>query len=115
LLKVLQGMLAFALELGALAALGYWGWHTGSGVVLEWVLGLSAPAAMIVIWALFLAADGTKARIGLPYGLVIALKLAVFGAAAVALSTVGASALALVLAGLAVFSVGADAVRPLQR
>ena len=42
--------LRFLLELGALAAVGYWGWETGDGL-LGWVLAIGAIAAVIAVWA----------------------------------------------------------------
>ncbi len=36
--------LAFFLELGVLAALGYWGFQTGQGTIAKIGLGISAPA-----------------------------------------------------------------------
>lgn len=114
-LKVLQGVLAFLLEIVALVALAYWGFTVGSSVAWKLALGLGAPALLVGVWATFLAADGTNARVSLPYWLVIALKVGVFAAASVALHAAGAGTPALVFAMLAVVSVVADAVRPLQR
>ena len=55
-LTALKGInlgLAFLLELGVLAALGYWGFTDGPNTFLKFVLGLGAPALAIVIWAIF--------------------------------------------------------------
>ena len=41
--KVANLGLRFALELCTLAALGYWGFRTGSGPLMKLVLGLGAP------------------------------------------------------------------------
>lgn len=114
-MKVIQGGLAFLLELTMLGALGYWGFTVGTSVLSRWALGLGAPVVAIAVWALFLAADGTNARVALPYWLVIALKAVVFAVASAALYEAAAPAAALVVAGLSAVSVAADAVRPLQR
>jgi len=45
--------LRFLLELAALAALGIWGFHTGNGVALKWLLGIGAPLAFTVVWGTF--------------------------------------------------------------
>src|SRR5438034_919984 len=45
--------LAFFLELGVLAALGYWGFQTGQGTIARIALGIGAPAVAVVVWALF--------------------------------------------------------------
>jgi len=41
----------FGLELCALAALGWWGFSVGDGVV-SYVLGLGAPVAAAVAWGI---------------------------------------------------------------
>jgi hypothetical protein len=50
--------LAFLLELGGLAALGYWGYQTGTGP-LRWVLAIGAPLLLAVIWGVFLSPQAT--------------------------------------------------------
>jgi len=112
-MKVLQGALAFFLELAALAALGYWGFRTGTGV-WRWLLGLGAPAVMIVLWSLFLAAGGTNARFATPRTAQFALKIVIYGAAFTALYAAGPRALAVVLGALAVVSLVVDAITPLH-
>ena len=47
--------LAFALELCALAALGYWGFSVGGGPGAKAVLGIGAPLCAAVLWGLFAA------------------------------------------------------------
>jgi hypothetical protein len=47
--------LRFFLELGAVLALGFWGAQTASTMPLQAVLAIGAPAALIVVWALFVA------------------------------------------------------------
>jgi hypothetical protein len=53
--------LRFLLELGALAAVGYWGWETGDGA-MRWVLAAAAVGAIVVVWWLYVA---PKARFDL--------------------------------------------------
>jgi membrane protein YdbS with pleckstrin-like domain len=48
-LKSLNLALRFALEVGALAAVGYWGWKTADGG-MRWVLAAGAVIAVIVVW-----------------------------------------------------------------
>jgi hypothetical protein len=50
--------LRFALELSALAATAYWGYHAADGAV-RWVLAIAAPLAVIVVWALFVSPKRT--------------------------------------------------------
>ncbi|MFI6845820.1 YrdB family protein [Kitasatospora sp. NBC_00085] len=102
-LTVVNGGLAFALELGLLAALCYWGFRTGSGPLTRALLGLGAPALAAVTWGLFLAAGGPTVR--LPLAAEIALKLAVFAVGALALGAAGRPALGLAFGALALISV----------
>lgn len=69
--------LAFLLELAAIAALGYWGFHVAGSTAVRIVLGLGAPALAIVAWALFAAPTATFAAPAL-YWLTVTL---VFGGA----------------------------------
>lgn len=54
-MKAANLVLRFLLELGALAALGYWGLHTGSNELLHWLLGIGVPLLAAVVWGLFIA------------------------------------------------------------
>ena len=69
--------LRFLLELGSLAAVGYWGWETGG-----WVLALGAVAAVIGVWALFVS---PKHTIETSKQVAFAIELAVWVAAGAAL------------------------------
>lgn len=47
--------LSFLLELCMLAALGYWGFQTGSHLATKIVLAIGAPLVVAVIWGIFVA------------------------------------------------------------
>ncbi|HEX7022083.1 MAG TPA: YrdB family protein, partial [Trueperaceae bacterium] len=47
--------LAFLFELGALAALAYWGFETGQGWAARIIFGLGAPVLAAVFWGTFLS------------------------------------------------------------
>jgi hypothetical protein len=47
--------LRFLLELGGLAALAYWGGHASPDLPIALLLGIAAPAVLILVWALFVA------------------------------------------------------------
>lgn len=79
-------ILAFLLELVALAALCYWGAVTGHGPAARIALGAGAPVAAAVLWGLFAA---PRARYHLPLAGVLAVKALVFGAATAALIATG--------------------------
>ncbi|MDQ1911097.1 DUF2568 domain-containing protein [Paenibacillus sp. GD4] len=82
----------FLLELCALAALGYWGFHTGQGFLLRLGLGLGSPLALAVLWGMF---GSPNAAYPLHGGLHLLLELVAFGSGAAALYAAGLPRLAL--------------------
>jgi hypothetical protein len=75
----------FVVELGALAAAAYWGWEATPGPG-RWYLAVLAPAAVIVIWALFVS---PKARIQVSKQAALAIELVLLGLVAVGLADTG--------------------------
>ncbi|MGD8398240.1 MAG: YrdB family protein [Anaerolineae bacterium] len=95
----------FLLEIGALVALGYWGWVAHDGA-LRWLLALGLPLLAAALWGTF-AVPGDRSRSGgapvpVPGAVRLLLELALFGSAAWALYDAGATTLAWVLAVVAV-------------
>jgi Protein of unknown function (DUF2568) len=86
--------LKFFLELGALAALAYWGATSGGGVRAV-LLAIVTPAVAIVLWGLFAA---PKSRRRLPRGARVPFELFVFALAVVALIAAGSPVAAVVFA-----------------
>lgn len=82
LLKSTNLALAFLLELGMLAALGYWGFHTGESSISRNSLGLGAPLLAATVWGIFLS---PKAAVKVPRVIKFILQVIVFGAAVAAL------------------------------
>ncbi|GAA1992133.1 DUF2568 domain-containing protein [Catenulispora subtropica] len=95
--------LAFALELGLLAALCHWGVRTGRTTLTKTVLAAGATIAGIVVWAVFLAAGGHTVH--LPEVAEALLKSAVFLVAAGILATGGRRRLGIGFAVAALVSV----------
>jgi hypothetical protein len=98
--------LAFFLELAALAALGVLGNRIGGGGFASVGLAVALPLAAAVLWGMFAA---PKASFDVP-AMKVAVKVVVFGGAAVALAAVGRGALgaafaAVVVANLALIAV----------
>jgi len=87
----------FLCELGMLAALAIWGAHVGEGVGAI-ALAVGLPFAAAAIWW---ASVAPKARWPVPLGVRVAIELALFGAASLALWSAGYPAFAFVLALLA--------------
>ena len=79
---------------------GVLGLRDASGLT-QWVLGLAAPAAVAVVWGLFVS---PKAKIELPRPAQFAIELAVFAAAALALAAADQPVLGIVLAVVALVS-----------
>ncbi len=102
-IKYTNMTLSFLLELAALVALGYWGFYTGSGIVMQILLGLGAPLLMAVVWGLLLAPASAR-RLRNPRRVI--LELVIFGVATFALAIAGQPLLAAIIAGLVVINVG---------
>lgn len=79
-------LLAFLLELAALACLGWWGSAAGDGVARHVLLGVGIPLLAVVVWGLFAA---PRARWRPPLPGVLAVKAVVLGGGAAALYGVG--------------------------
>ena len=94
-LKLVNLAIRFLLELCVLAAVGYWGFKTGSGWFLKVLLGIGAPLLIAIIWGMFAA---PKAPYHLQGFLLFALEAVVFGSGAAALYAVEHYTLAWTLA-----------------
>ncbi len=97
-LKNANLVVAFVLELCALAALAYWGFNTGEGTQTHLVLGIGAPLIVAAVWGLFLAPRAVRPIAPLAN---LVLKLIVFGAASLALAVSGQLTLSQILAVVA--------------
>ncbi|MNX02190.1 hypothetical protein D3C86_317420 [compost metagenome] len=90
-LQVANLGLRFGLELGALGALGYWGFQVGRGPLETWSLGLGAPTLAALTWATFASAKAAMPVSGPERFL---LEVAIFGGATAALAHAGHPGLA---------------------
>ena len=93
-LKTLNLAIRFLLELCMLAAVGYWGFKTQSGV-MRIILGIGLPILLIVIWSLFVAPKAVYPLRGIPH---VVLSLILLGSGAVALFAGGRAGLGWVYA-----------------
>jgi Protein of unknown function (DUF2568) len=84
----------FFLEVAALAAMGFWGWNQGVGV-LRFVLALGIPLIAAVVWGTFAVphdpSRSGQAPIPVPGMLRLALEMLFFACALWALSNSGAT------------------------
>jgi hypothetical protein len=87
--------LRFLLELASLAALAYWGFHTGHSAAGDILLGVGVPVLAACVWGVW-AAPRSDRRLSGPA--LTALQLTVLGAGAVALIAAGRVILGVVMA-----------------
>jgi hypothetical protein len=85
-LKGTNLLVRFLLELCMLAATGYWGFKTGSGIAMKLTLGIGLPLLMAVIWGLLLSPKATYPLRGISREL---SELFLFSSGAVALFASG--------------------------
>jgi hypothetical protein len=81
----------FLMEIAALLAAAYWGFHTRNGWIMKSVLGIGSPFLIAMVWGRFIAPKAPK-NVS-PY-LRVFLQLVIFGFAAGALFLSGVPVLA---------------------
>jgi len=89
----------FFLELGALAALAYWGLNASEGRAASILLGVGAPLCAAGLWGAFVA---PKRLVEVPAPVRLAIEALVFGAATAGLWVSGQRTPAVLLAAAAV-------------
>ena len=101
-LKAVNLALRFILELCALAALVYWGFHTSQTTLIKLLLGIGLPLLAAFAWGTFrVPNDPGKAPVVVPGKLRLLLELAFWVAAVASLAASGQVRLAWIF-GLAV-------------
>ena len=96
-LKNLNLLLKFLLELAMLAAFGYWGFSANHAITIQIAAGLGIPLAVALLWGLLMAPRAKRRLKGFAFH---ALELVLFGFATLALWSTGQVEIALVFAGL---------------
>ena len=81
-LKALNLLVRFLLELCMLGAVGYWGFRTGSSWAMKIILGIGLPLLIAVIWGMFVSPKATYPSNGLTR---LSVELILFGSGALAL------------------------------
>jgi fermentation-respiration switch protein FrsA (DUF1100 family) len=104
--------LRFFLELGGIVALGYWGIHASKDLPIQALLAVGAPAALIVVWALFIAPRAVYPIPRLAQAISGGLLLEI---AAVALVLAGQPIVGLVFGGLIAIDTAALALAEIAR
>ncbi|MFZ0544964.1 MAG: YrdB family protein [Candidatus Promineifilaceae bacterium] len=88
-------LLRFTLELCALVAIGYWGFHLDKSAVDRTIIGIGVPLVAAVLWGTFVS---PKARVKLPDFGRLLVEFVVFGSAVSALYEAGQLTLAVIFA-----------------
>ncbi|EJV56231.1 YrdB family protein [Bacillus cereus] len=88
--SVLTGF--FLLELGAMAAFSYWGYHIKTGAAVKIILAVATPLVIATLWGMFLSPKASLPIFSFP--IQTTLKLVVFIVASAALYASGQSAFA---------------------
>ena len=86
LLKMLNLLVRFLLELCMLAAVGYWGFKTQSEWLMKILLGIGSPILIAVLWGMFLAPRAVRPLSGASF---LTLELTLFASGALALFASG--------------------------
>jgi hypothetical protein len=60
-IKSLNLALRFILEMGALGAVGFWGFQLDRGAAAKWIVGIGAPLLVVIVWSLFIAPGSDNA------------------------------------------------------
>jgi hypothetical protein len=84
-MDILKGsnlLVRFLLELCMLAAIGYWGFKTGSDTAMKMILGIGLPLLIAIVWGSFLSPKAAYPMRGVSREL---LELALFSSGAAAL------------------------------
>jgi hypothetical protein len=102
--------LRFLLELAALAAVGWWGWHTGGSTLGRLALATVLPLVVAVVWGVFIA---PKARVKVSRPVWYALQIVIFGSASLALASVwspwaGVAFALIVVANIALLAIAGE-------
>ncbi len=100
-LKPINLVLTFLLELALLVAFGYWGFQAGSSTLVKILLGIGLPLLVALIWGIFMAPKSARRLQG---GAYLALKALLFGLGVAALMAAGRTALGVVFAVVVVIN-----------
>lgn len=98
-MRAIALLLAFLLELAALVALVYAGYHSGLSRPLDIVLAILLAATFIAVWGRYMAPHAPR-RLAMPAYRIV--KLLLFAAAAIALALTGQPIVALIFAILVI-------------
>lgn len=102
-LKSMNQILAFLLELGMFFSISYWGFSQGKNTFTKWTIAIICVAASITLWGIF-AAPNSQTRLHFPIRLLF--ELAMFLIASFLLYKLNYTTFAFLFALLSIISVG---------
>ncbi|WP_340372633.1 YrdB family protein [Peribacillus sp. FSL E2-0218] len=109
--SVLTGF--FLLELAAMAAFSYWGYHIKTGAAVSVILAFATPVVIAALWSMFLS---PKAPLPIfSFSIRTTLKLVVFIVASASLYASGQSALAVIFLTMSLLIVAAVFILKLHK
>jgi hypothetical protein len=85
--------LRFLVELCALAAMAYWGFHTGKGYAVKGILGIGLPLIAAILWGMFVSPKASMPTTG---SIRLMLEIIILGSGGIALYAAGNHKLALI-------------------
>jgi hypothetical protein len=100
-MRTLNLVLRFVLEIVVLIALVMWGLSVSDELIVDIVLGLAAPAVVIVVWGLIVAPKASR-RLPDPQRLIV--EIVVFATGVLAFLAAGQPILAILLAAASALS-----------
>lgn len=89
--KLINQVVAFLLEISMFIAVGYWGFYEGKTNVMKYSFALALPAITIILWGIFAA---PKSEYRLEFPIRIIFELCLFAVSTILLYKTGNSKLA---------------------
>jgi hypothetical protein len=103
--KPINDGIRFLVELLALVAVGYWGFHEHSGWAAKIVLGIGGPLLIATAWGIWMAPRSARRA---PEAVRALLEVVIFGAATAALAASSGATLAVLFAVVAGLNAALD-------
>lgn len=97
-MKAANDTIRFVVEIAALVAISYWGFHDHSSWAEKLILGIGVPVLVAAAWAIWMAPQSGRRA---PEGMRAVLEIVIFGLATTALATSTGAVLAIVFAAVA--------------
>lgn len=97
-MKAANDSVRFLVELAALVAVGYWGFHDHSAWTTKLLIGIGGPVLIASVWAIWMAPESKRRA---PEGIRAGLELVIFGGATASLAASTGPALATLFAVIA--------------